>query len=145
MLRSSISANAVNITIEISRHQQEHEIFELSVQEHPLAGTPQLWQQCSRHSGCSSEREMLKTLVDTLHPNKAKLHKITCAESVCGQIQVFADIASNETSAGIKHMMETPSCNHNCIKKIYIYINTHGWHCQMDLMILEAGHIGFGM
>lgn len=65
---------------------------------------------------------MLKTLVDTLHPNKAKLHKITCAESVCGQIQVFADIASNETSAGIKHMMETPSCNHNCIKKnIYIY------------------------
>lgn len=103
--------------IEISRHQQEHEIFQLSVQEHPLAGTPKLWQPCLRHSGYSSGREMLKTLVDTLHPNKA-MHKITCAESNCGQIQVFADIVSNETSVGIKHMLDTPSCNQNCFENM---------------------------
>lgn len=84
--------------IEISRHQQEHEMFQRSIQEHPLAGTAKLWQPCSRPFGCSSGWEMLKTLVDALHPHKADMHKITCAESYCGRIQVVGDIVSRGMS-----------------------------------------------
>lgn len=88
------SAKAAKIMIEISRHQQEHEMFQRSIQEHPLAGTAKLWQPCSRPSGCSPDWEMLKTLVDALHPHKADMHKVTCAESYCGRIRVVGDIVS---------------------------------------------------
>lgn len=40
VLRCSSPAKAAGIMIEISSHQREHEISELSVQEHPLAGGP---------------------------------------------------------------------------------------------------------
>lgn len=135
VLRPPSSAKAAKIMIEISRHQQEHEMFQRSIQEHPLAGTAKLWQPCSRPSGCSSGWEMLKTLVDALHPHKADMHKITCAESYCGRIRVVGDIVSRGMSGlGTRWTRQWS-------KLLWKYDrNTHGWHCQKNLMILEVGH-----
>lgn len=138
VLRSSSSAKAAKIMIEISRHQQEHEMFQRSIQEHPLPGTAKLWQPCSRPSGCSSDWEMLKTLVDTLHPHKADMHKITCAESYCSRIRVVGDIVSRGMSGlGTRWTRQWS-------KLLWKYDrNTHGWHCQKNLMILEAYTVMF--